>query len=62
MIIDVLKNYLNNKNQKKKIVFILLGMKYIWVIKYNNNKRLDIVFKCWMFIYYFNIVIDKDII
>lgn len=37
-------------------------MKYIWVIKYNNNKRLDIVFKCWMFIYYFNIVIDKDII
>lgn len=62
MIIDVLKNYFNNKNQKKKIVFILLGMKYIWVIKYNNNKRLDIVFKCWMFIYYFNIVIDKDII
>lgn len=37
-------------------------MKHIWATKYNNNKRLDTVSKCWMFIHHLNIVTDKDII
>lgn len=39
---DALKNYFNNKNQKKTVP-ILPGMKHIWATKYNNDKRLDTV-------------------